>query len=348
MSTQPRIKDVAARAGVAVGTVSRVLNNQGNVSEEARRKVLKAIEELNYQPNAWARNLRTGRSRNIGYCVRDISNPLFSTAAVAIERVLDAEGLSLLIRNSFDHPERELKIVRSFLEQDVDGLILSPSIDSGAHIVEMAAARGVPVAVLDRESPAPSVRVMTDHVTGVEQATKYLLDLGHRDIAIITGSQNVSAGRARVAGYERAFEARHIPVNRNLVFHGSFSREYGEKAGTALLRRDNRPTAIITGGTPLLLGLLPVINSCALSIPDDLSIICCDDIDITQLYRPPITVVRRDIARVGRLAAEAIVALLSGHSELAGAVHNIPTELVVRESCAPPGEVRPPIERQQL
>ena len=345
MVRQPSIKDVATTAGVAVGTVSRVINNHENVSDSTRQRVLRAIEELNYQPNSWARKLRTGRSRNVGYCVRDIMNPLFATAAIAIEKVLEAEGFSLLIRNSFDRPDRELEIVRSFLEQEIEGLILSPSSDSGAHVVDMASKRGVPVTVLDRESPEPSVRVMTEHINGVQQATKYLLDLGHRQIAIVAGNEEIFAGRARVSGYRRAFEAQRLTVDENLIFHGTFNREFGAEIGSRLLHGDRRTSAIIFGGTSLLLGMLPVIHNAGLSIPDDLSIICCDDIDLTRLYKPAITVVRRDLEQVGRLAAEATVRMMAGQQKISGAVYRIPTELVVRGSCAPPGQVLMPQDR---
>lgn len=332
----PTIRDVAAAAGLAVGTVSRVINGQQSVSVDAQQRVLRAVHDLDYRPNARARSLRTGRSRNIGYCVRDITNPLFSTVARAAEAALEMSKFSLLVGNSLDSPAREREIVRTFIEQNVDGLILSPSSDSGADIVALAESHGIPVTVLDRDSPEPSDRIMTDHIQGVQQATSYLLDLGHRDIALITGSQAIFAGRARAEGVRRAFAARGLIAPEHRLFSGAFTRQYGEQIGNELLRRVDRPTAILCGGTPILLGLLPVVHDCDLEIPRQLSLICCDDIDLTRLYRPAITVVRRDMERVGTLAAKCLLDRLEGRRTGVGLICRIPTDLVVRNSCAPP------------
>lgn len=335
----PTIKDVAERAGVSVGTVSRALNGGGSVSARAAARVEEAIRELKYSPNTSARQLRTGRSGTIGFCTRDITNPMFSQMARAFQEVLEDRGFTLLVSNAFDDPTREREMVRRFIEQSIDGLILAPSTDDGSTIVEMATAQGIPVVVLDRESPAPAVRVMSEHIVGMKQATTYLLDLGHRDIALITGGSGHLAGRNRVEGFRRAFEARGLPVPDARILQGEFSREFGRTAASHLLLGPNPPTAIICGGTPLLLGTLPVIHSAELSIPGDLSLISCDDIDVTQLYRPAITVVRRDILEIGRTAAQAVVSLIEGGGLPAQTTFRISTELVVRNSCAPLGSL---------
>lgn len=336
-SGNPTIKHVAERAGVSIGTVSRALNGGGNVSARASALVEQAIRELNYSPNTSARQLRTGRSGTIGFCTRDITNPLFAQMARAFQDVLEVHGFTLLVSNSFDDPTREREMIRRFIEQSVDGLILSPSTDDGSRLVEMATAQRIPVVVLDRESPAPAVRVMSEHVHGMQQATTYLLDLGHRDIALITGGAGHLAGRSRVEGFRRAFDLRGLDVPQHRILPGEFSRDYGRTAASHLLLGSNPPTAIICGGTPLLLGTLPVIHSADLSIPGDLSLVSCDDIDVTQLYRPAITVVRRDILDVGRTAAQAVVNLIEGIGAPPQTTFRIPTELVVRDSCAPPG-----------
>jgi LacI family transcriptional regulator len=335
----PTIKDVAERAGVSVGTVSRVLNGNGSVSTRAIERVEAAIRELQYSPNTSARQLRTGRSGTIGFCTRDITSPLFSQMARAFQEVLEDHGLTLLVSNAFDDPKRERDMVRRFIEQSVDGLILAPSTDDGTQIVEMAKAQGIPVVVLDRDSPPPAIRVMSEHIVGMKKATSYLLDLGHRDIALITGGSGHLAGRHRVDGFRRAFEARDLPVPEHRILQGTFDREYGRMAASHLLLGPKPPTAIICGGTPHLLGTLPIIHSAELSIPGDLSLISCDDIDVTQLYRPAITVVRRDIHLIGRTAAQAVVNLIEGIEMPAHAMFRIPTELVVRNSCGPPGSL---------
>lgn len=336
-ASPPTIKDVAERAGVSVGSVSRVLNGGQNVSAATRDLVEQAIRGLDYSPNASARRLRTGKSGTVGFCTRDITNPLFTYMASALQVVLEQNKSTLLVSNAFDDPEKEQELASRFIEQSVDGLILGPSTDDGSRIVELASKHGVPVVVLDRESPLPAVRVMSEHVVGMRQATNYLLDLGHRDIALITGNSAHMAGRGRIEGFRRAFIDRGLDVPEHRILVGSFSREFGEKAASHLLLGATSPTAIICGGSPLLLGTLPVIHSADLAIPSDISLISCDDIDLTQLYRPAITVVRRDLQEIGRVAAQAVIDLIQGAEMPVHAGFRMQTELVVRNSCAPPG-----------
>lgn len=333
----PTIKDVAEHAGVSVGTVSRVINGGVNVSSGARDVVGRAIRALDYSPNISARLLRTGKSKTIGFCTRDITNPLFSAMAQALQSVLEENQFNLLVSNAFDDPEKEFELARRFIEQSVDGLILGPSADDGSKILELAQKQNIPVVVLDRQSPKPAVRVMSEHVVGMSQATKYLLDLGHRDIALITGDAGHMAGRGRIDGFRRAFMDCGLDVPEHRILVGSFSREFGVTAASHLLLGATPPTAIICGGSPLLLGTLPVIHSADLAIPSDISLISCDDIDLTQLYRPAITVVRRDLHEIGRVAAQAVVDAIRGADMPAYAGSRIQTELVVRNSCAPPG-----------
>lgn len=335
----PTIKDVAERARVSVGTVSRVLNGGTNVSARASAAVQQAIHDLGYSPNTFARQLRTGRSGTVGFCTRDITNPMFSHMARAIQDVLEDNDFTMLVSNAFDDPTRELEMVRRFLEQSVDGLILGPGRGDGSKIVQIASAQGVPVVMLDREAPAPAVRVMSEHNVGMRQATSYLLDLGHRDIALITGTSGHLAGRTRVEGFRRAFEDRGVEVAPDRILQGGFSREFGQMAASHLLFGPTPPTALICGGTPILLGALPVIHSADLSIPGDLSLISCDDFDVTQLYRPAITVVRRDLHQIGRIAAQSVVNLIEGVVLPVPSSFRMPTELVVRNSCAPPGSL---------
>jgi LacI family transcriptional regulator len=257
----------------------------------------------------------------------------------AAEAVLEANGYSLLVGNTFDRPEREREMVRTFLSRNVDALILSPNEDDGRDIVAQATEADLPVVALDREAPEPADRVMTEHVQGVERAVSYLIDLGHRRIALITGSHAVFAGRARLEGFRRAFLARGLEPPEDLAFLGSFTREYGQAVAEAVLVRPERPTAIVCGGTPVLLGLLPVVHGHELIIPTDLSLVCCDDIDVTRLYRPPITVVRRDMNAIGATAAELLIERLEGGRTGPGVTRRFATEVVLRGSCAAPARI---------
>ncbi len=326
------IRDVAKAAGVSIGTVSRVLNGK-SVSNRVLESVNSAIKNLSYTPNAAAQSMRTNSTRAIGLVVNDISNPLFSGIAKGLDEVLSRNKYSLLIANTDNDPQREQVIINSLTQRRVDGLVIAVSNELNDNIKSILQKVEFPIVLLDRELDIQADSVCDDHANGMKKALQYLFDLGHEDIALITGDDSVRPSRERAMGYRDAFRKLGKPLNKNWIRQGQMNSLYGYEEAVRLLEAGKRPTAIIAGGNLILSGVLRAIRQFDLSIPEDLSLISCDEVDLAALMNPPITVIIRDIQLIGQLAADQILRRIDDGSDSAPSRQSIPTELVVRESC---------------
>jgi LacI family transcriptional regulator len=327
------IRDVATRAGVSIGTVSRVLNGK-SVSSRVLESVNTAIQALGYTPNAVAQSMRTRSTRAVGLVVNDISNPLFSGIAKGLDNYLSERDYSLLIANTDNDPRRERVIVESLKQRRVDGLAIAVSDESDEGIKSILQHIEIPVVLLDRELNIFADSVCDDHANGMKKALRYLFDLGHEDIALITGDDSIRPSRERALGYRDAFAEIGKPVAEMRIIQGRLNSLFGYDEACKLFGSERRPTAIIAGGNQILAGILRAIRQYCISIPHDLSLISCDEVDIAALMNPAITVISRDIHRVGQLAAELLLGRIDGDGNRGISRQFVPTELVVRESCA--------------
>lgn len=328
------IRDVAKAAGVSQGTVSRVINGFC-VSPELKERVMRAIVELNYQPNAIARSMRTLSTRTVGLVITDIANPVLATIAKSVEEVLHPLGYTLIVGNTARHPEREAALLKTLAQRRVDGLLVTVEDEYNPSLINALSHLTVPVVLIDRDVPIPFDRVHVDHAKGVYQATEYLISLGHRRIAIITANRSCFPGRDRVRGFEAAFRDAGIPLDPDLIRSQSLSAEYGFREASFLLNSKDPPTAIIAGGNQIFEGVLEAVHCSGRKIPEQLSLIACDDTPLTRLGSPPITVVQRDLVYLGKLAAEMLVERMAGEAPPEQRSVVLPTSLVLRESCAP-------------
>lgn len=332
------MKDVARLANVALSSVSRVLNGHPDVSDEMRARVNATIAELGYEPDLVASSLRRGSTKTIGFMVSDISNPLFAEMLRGTERVLRAEGYFALLAHSQAVPERDTENIRLLSRRRVDGLILSIADETRQETINELARRHIPIVLLDRDATVDpnASAVIADHELGTRRATEHLLDYGHRRIALITGDERIQPTRQRLAGFRASFTRRGLSVPEDLIHLGSFSEEFGHRViADHLLRLDDPPTAVISGGNQLLAGVLGAVHQQGLSIPNDLSLIACDDVPLAQLHRPAITVVARDAESMGVIAAKLLLERLLAQQPTPARTQSVPTELIVRESTAP-------------
>lgn len=326
------MSEVAAHIGVATSSVSRVLADHPDVTPAMRRRVLAAVEALGYQPDLLAQSLRWRRTRTIGFAVGDISNPLFGEITAAAESRLRDAGYSLLLTNSEGKPELDAAHIGLLAQRRVDGIILSVSDERNAATLEALARLDLPVVVLDRDIvDVHALHVRTDHQPGMRHAVDHLLDLGHRRIAMIAGQALRPVNERRTA-LEACYRERRLPPSY-IVLDGNLSIEHGAWATEELLARREPPTAIIAGGNQLMVGALRVLHGHGLRLGTAISFVGCDDTPIGDLYDPPISVVRRDNAAIGRAAAELMLRRLTSEERLPGVV--LPTEFVVRQSCGP-------------
>jgi LacI family transcriptional regulator len=333
---RPTIKDVARKAGVSLGTASRVLNGHRSVSAAMRERVEQAILDLGYRPDAVAQSMRRGATRTIGIVIRDITVPVLASFVKAAQDVLQDAGYTLIVAGSEDRRERELEVLNAFSRRRIDGLIMTTSSERDPVLLKAREALRIPVVLFDRETPTNFDAVLLGHREGMRRALEHLLDLGHRRIALLTGSEAVRPSSERVLGYQDAFKARGLAFDPELVRTQSFTADFGYVETSALLGQRRPPTAIIAGGIAMMPGTLRAIRTHGLKVPDDVSLVAGSDSDLAELATPPITAVRWSYAELGKAAAQLVLDRLERDPDLPPRRIRFPTELVIRASCAPP------------
>lgn len=328
------MREVAQLAGVALSSVSRVLSGHPDTSDEMRTRVLTAVEKLGYEPDLLAQSMRRGSTMSVGFVVGDISNPLLAEIAHGAETTLRRAGYSMLLTNSENQAALDATHVRLLQQRRVDGLLLSLAAEDDETTTDLLRTLDTPVVLIDRELGVDvhASAVLSEHRIGTAAAVDHLLELGHRDIALILG-QPVRPSRERLHGLEDAYRERGLEQTYT-VLQGELTAEHGHAATRELLDRDPPPTAIIAGGNQIMVGALREIVARGVAVGPELSVVCCDDVAITELFSPPIAVVRRDYAEMGRQAAELLLERLGGDDP--PRTVTLPTEFVVRPSCAAP------------
>jgi LacI family transcriptional regulator len=328
------IKQVAARAGVSVASVSRVLNHSKPVADETRDRVLAAVRDLNYSIDQRARGLRRQKSGTLGLVVSDVGNPFFSRVIRSIEAVTYESGHSLFLCNSDEDPERERFHMQVMEAQRIDGVIVLPVTNSGRALLPLLD-HDIPVVCLDRGVDDVDLdTVLVDNVTGAALAVAHLIALGRRRIGIIGGRAS-TPGFERLAGYRQALAAAGIAQDPDLVRHGDFKEEGGCAEALALLNLPEPPTAIFAINHPMTLGALTAIRARGLRVPTDVSVVGFDDTPWAALLDPPLTTIAQPTDELGTAAARLLLERVDRH--YAGPARRIvlPPRLVVRASTGP-------------
>jgi LacI family transcriptional regulator len=326
------IRDVARRAGVSVGTVSRVVNGHPSVTTAKRQLVKSAIAELRYRPDALAQSLRRRTSNTIGVIIPDIRNPFFAELMQCIEIRARALGYSVLFVSSDEDPAAETEHIEAFAARKVDGILLLPS----NRVTSAAGVEGIPIVVVDRPIKGHPA-VAADNRGGARLAVEHLVSLGHRRIACISGPKDSTTAKARLAGFLDAmtpyYRAARLRI-ADFVAYGEFDYAGGQSAAEALLGGlEPRPTAIVAGSDQQAIGTLRAAADRGVAVPSDLSIVGFDGIMLSDLVTPRLTTVVQPVAKI----AEAAVAMVLGVDPMsaANAPKLLECELVVRDSCAP-------------
>ncbi len=321
-------------ARVSHSTVSRALSNSPRVKPETREKIERIAAESGYRASAVARSLATRRTMTVGVVVTTIAD-LFTAGVVGgIEECAGDHGYSVLLANSHTDPEREIRVVRSFEERRVDGIVVTASRVGALHVPLLSQMR-VPIVLLNNQHPSEFVHsVMIDNMAGGMDATRHLIELGHQRIAYLGDRNGRQSDTQRFGGYRQALDTAGMPFRPELVVHGDGTPEGGMREMARLLTYSEPPTAVFCYDDMTALGAMRQIHASRLRVPGDISVIGFDDLYIVQYTEPPLTTVRQPMARMGRLAMETLLDILAGSRS----AHNIkvPGELVVRESTAPP------------
>ncbi|HEX4020379.1 MAG TPA: LacI family DNA-binding transcriptional regulator [Acidobacteriaceae bacterium] len=331
------MKQIARMAGVSLGTVSHVMNDSARVREPLRRRVLDAVEALGYQPSALARGLRRDKTNMIGMIIPDVTNPFFPAVVRGAEDVAFANGYRLVLCNTDNNHAKELEHLNQLRTYLPSGLIVIPSNFSKlSEQVESFRRSGAAVVCLDRMPrhwKGDTVTVANED--GAFRATQYLIQLGHRRLAAITGPLHLTNAQERLAGFKRALKHAKISIAAGYVQESTFDRAGGYSKATVLLRMRHRPTAIFAQNDLMAMGVLLAIRELGLRCPQDVSVMGFDDLDVTELMDPPLATIHQPGYQLGATAVQMLLDQVKGRE--GPAQHCVlKTELRVRESVAPP------------
>lgn len=327
------IKDVAKLSGVSVATVSRVLHNLSGYSERTKSKVMQAVEELGYRPNAIARGLINKRTQTIGVLFPDVSSNFSSDILYGIEEKANEHMFSVIVCNTARNGERTMKYLQVLREKQVDGVIVSSQYLNDAYETELMS-MNMPVVLINtasRRFQIPHVKI--DDCQAAYDATAYLIDKGHREIAMISGDRDDPlAGATRLAGYRQALGDHGLTYDDNKVAFGDFRFEGGRAAMKQLLESAPPFTAVFAASDEMAVGAMGVAYESGIRIPEELSIIGFDDLQSARMSIPPLTTVHQPLQRMGSQAAEMLIGLTeeSGEATSKIAEHRIVERATVR------------------
>jgi len=323
------IKQVAKRARVSIATVSRTLHNSASVSPETAERVRRAIKHFDYHPDTNAQTLVSGRSRILGLVVSDITNPFFPELIRGFQDVALENGYDVLIAATNYESARMAHSVGRMIERKTDGVAIMTS-EMDRSLINQLASRKVPLVFLDVGKVRKGVcNIKVDYAQGITQAVDHLRGLGHSRIAFISGPGTLKSARVRREAFLRCL-GRRVTEHSDLVEEGNHKVDGGLSAITRLLQRQNPPTAVLASNDLTAIGALRGIRQAGLSIPEDVSVVGFDDIDMAQFTEPPLTTVRLLRSELASLACNALLQSIRGNTK--GAEFGIGTHLIIRES----------------
>jgi len=333
------IREVAKLAGVAPITVSRVINNTSYVSQKTRERVEAAIEELAYVPNMLGPSLHFKRTMTLAVVVSDITNPYWTTVIRGIEDIAQENGYFTILCNTDESEERQDHYIHMLLQRRIDGILLVPTSSSPSPI-KLIQRQDIPVVILGRQLAGVDVDIVrTDSITASYQLVRYLLSLGHRRIAVLTGPQKVSVAVDRVSGYLQALQEAGVPEDEAHVYWGSFTQESGYEMTQQMLLAESLPTALVATNNFLAIGVMWALRERNLRVPEDFALVTFDDIPPALASNPFLTAVTQSAREMGQRATQLLLDRLKNESDVAPQHIFLPTEMVIRGSSGGPIDV---------
>ena len=328
------LRELGRRLNLNPSTVSRALTRPNLVSVETRERVTAAVQEFGYVPNAVARSLRRGHTKTFGVIVSDLQNPFYSTVVRAIERVAIGRGYSCVICNADEDVAAEDRALTLLKELQVAGVIHA---STGVNVDSLRQLRdsGVPVVDIDRHSGLDEVdSVLVDNERGARLAVTHLREFGHTRIATIAGPKHLTTGRDRLNGFLTSLTALGNPIPDEYVEVGDFREASGYVAASRLMALPNPPTALFVANNEMMAGALSALQTLAIRVPGDVSIVSFDDVRWAKYVQPPLTIIAQPTDQIGALAATLLFERLDGRVET---VHRLlEPQFVGRQSCGPP------------
>lgn len=327
------IKDIARMAEVSITTVSKILNNKdANISEATRIRVKQIIKENNYTPNKVARSMVTKKTKTIGLIIPDVRNPFFTELVRGSEDKANELGYSIMFCNTDEKIEKEIQYMKILMDRMVDGIILAPSVSQNLKLTKNLNVT-VPMVTLDRtcDYEAVAAKIMIDNYSGALDAINYLLDQGHKKIAYISGPIDAKPSIDRQKAMLDALEKRNISMGMQDIYIGSFSYDWGKIMAERLCKEGFEYTAFFCGNDLIAAGFMKTMIKNGYKVPEDISIIGFDDIELASVIEPELTTVFQPNYEMGYRAAEMIIQIIEEQKSKVEDLVLIP-ELRVRNS----------------
>jgi len=328
------IKDVARLSGVSAMTVSRVINGGERVSPETRQRVEQAIGELGYVPSRLARGLIRQKTGTLALIVPDVSNPFFTLIVRGAEDAARRAGYRMILCDTRADLVIEREVIEEMIAHRVEGIAIAPVSDRSRSHLQRLAKFGVQFVLLDRTIPHVDADVVVgDNEGGSRRLVEHLISLGHRRIGFIVESEDVSTARDRHIGYERALNGAGVAVDPALIVRSTVDPAGGFDGMRRLLALDDPPTAVFTVNNLVALGAIEAVRANGLEVPDDIALVCFDDIEYASRLYPFLTVMAQPAETIGTLGTQLLLERIEGRAPQQKRVVVLPPQFIVRRSC---------------
>ncbi|MGV8981471.1 LacI family DNA-binding transcriptional regulator [Clostridium sp.] len=327
------IKDVAKRSKLSIATISKYING-GNVLDKNRVLIQDAIDELDYKVNEMARGLKTNKTKTIGIALPELNNLFFTSIVSKIEDVILEEGYGTIICDYKQDYDLEKKKLEFLINKSVDAVVLIPSGKEVNEINEILK-NGTPVILIDRllEGVECDV-VLGDNLSSSYNAVEQLITRGHKRIGVIIGPKHMYTAEQRLKGYHRVHEDYNIKIDLDLIKYGDYKMDGGYNLFKELLSMDNPPTAIYVTNYEMTLGVIMAINEMNIKIPDDLSVIGFDNMDLVKIVNPPMSVVVQPVDSIGEATAKLLLKRMNGDNSNFPSINRLKAKLIITKSIA--------------
>lgn len=327
------MKDIARRTGLGLATISSYFNG-GNVREKNRIKIEEAIEELHYEVNEVARGLKTNATRTIGVVIPELNNTFCAEIITGMEDVLRSHGYATIVCDCRTDKKLEREAVEFLTRRRVDGIINMPVDEEGNHLKRFQKT-GKPIVLIDRKIQGINCdSVLVDNKKAAEDAVRYFIERGHRNIGIIGGPEEVFTAQERMAGYYKALESAGIPVSESLIWHGDYTIQGGVRGLEELVQNNPEMTAVFVTNYEMTMGAMIGVNELGIRIPEQLSMIGFDNLQFARACNPKLTIVAQPTDGIAKEVAKVMLDRLENTGEASGALFSekLETEIIAGKS----------------
>lgn len=327
------MKDIARRTGLGLATISSYFNG-GNVREKNRIKIEEAIEELHYEVNEVARGLKTNATRTIGVVIPELNNTFCAEIITGMEDVLRSHGYATIVCDCRTDKKLEREAVEFLIRRRVDGIINMPVDEEGNHLKRFQK-MGKPIVLIDRKIQGIDCdSVLVDNKKAAEDAVRYFIGRGHRNIGIIGGPEEVFTAQERMAGYYKALESAGIPVRESLIWHGDYTIQGGVRGLEELVQNNPEMTAVFVTNYEMTMGAMIGVNELGIRIPKQLSMIGFDNLQFARACNPKLTIVAQPTDGIAREVAKVMLNHLENAGETSGELFSekLETEIIAGKS----------------